>query len=87
MVTVSLEASQVTVWKVGSSLSGLFNVGGPPRQGEEKGQPYKRIEFIRADADSGPPKEIGALSDVRVEWLGPRNARVLIGETALTFEA
>ena len=49
LVTVSLGESCVTVWKVGSSLSGFFNVGGPPRQGAEKGGPFKRIEFKRAD--------------------------------------
>lgn len=49
LVTVSIEEGSVTVWKVGSSLSGFFNVGGPPRQGAEKGEPFKRIEFMRAD--------------------------------------
>ena len=49
VVTVSLDQGDVTVWKVGSSLSGFFNVGGPPRQGHEKGQPFKRIIFTRAD--------------------------------------
>ena len=49
VVTVSLEESAVTVWKVGSSLSGFFNVGGPPRQGGDRGGPFKRIEFKRAD--------------------------------------
>jgi hypothetical protein len=24
-------------------------VGGPPRQGGDKGEPFKRIEFMRAD--------------------------------------
>lgn len=46
---MSIEEGSVTVWKVGSSLSGFFNVGGPPRQGGEKGEPFKRIEFKRAD--------------------------------------
>ena len=49
LVTVSLEDGDVTVWKVGSSLSGFFNVGAPPRQGGEKGGPFKRIVFKRAD--------------------------------------
>jgi hypothetical protein len=49
LVTVSLQGGEVTVWKVGTSLSGLFNVGGPPRQGGERGAPFKRIEFMRAD--------------------------------------
>lgn len=47
LVTVSMDGGDVTVWKVGSSLSGLFNVGGPPRQGGERGAPYKRIPFVR----------------------------------------
>ena len=49
LLTVSLEDGDVTVWKVGSSLSGFFNVGGPPRQGVGKGDPFKRIQFMRAD--------------------------------------
>lgn len=49
LITVSLDEGDVTVWKVGSSISGFFNVGGPPRQGGEKGEPFKRIEFMRAD--------------------------------------
>lgn len=49
LITVSLEEGNVSVWKVGSSLSGFFTVGGPPRQGAGKGEPFKRIEFIRAD--------------------------------------
>lgn len=49
LITVSLEEGNLTVWKIGSSLSGFFNVGGPPRQGGEKGEPFKRIEFARAD--------------------------------------
>jgi len=53
LVTVSLGEGCVTVWKVGSSLSGFFNVGGPPRQGAGKGIPFKRIEFKRADEGEG----------------------------------
>lgn len=49
LITVSLDEGDVTVWKVGSSLSGFFAVGGPPRQGGAKGEPFKRIEFIRVD--------------------------------------
>ena len=87
LLTVSLEDGDVAVWKVGSSLSGFFNVGGPPRQGAVgagKGGPFKRIQFKRAD--DGPLEEISALSDIKVEWLGDRKARVMIRETALTFE-
>lgn len=84
LVTVSIEEGSVTVWKVGSSLSGFFNVGGPPRQGGEKGEPFKRIEFKRAD--DRPLDSTSALSDVQITWLGARQARVTIKETALTFE-
>jgi WD40 repeat protein len=50
LLTVSLEEGVVTVWKVGSSLSGFFNVGGPPRQGGLGGSgPFKRIEFARVE--------------------------------------
>jgi hypothetical protein len=38
------------VWKVGSSLSGFFNVGGLPRQGAIGGTgPFKRIPFARLE--------------------------------------
>jgi hypothetical protein len=49
LISVCLEEGGVTVWKVGSSLSGFFNVGGPPRQGGERGEPFKRIAFARVD--------------------------------------
>ncbi|ODO06895.1 hypothetical protein I350_04255 [Cryptococcus amylolentus CBS 6273] len=84
LLTVSLEEGLVTVWKVGSSLSGFFNVGGPPRQGGEKGEPFKKIMFRRADDQ--PLNSTSALSDVQITWLGARQARVTIKETALTFE-
>ncbi|WWD04165.1 hypothetical protein V865_002231 [Kwoniella europaea PYCC6329] len=84
LITVSLEEGNVTVWKVGSSLSGFFNVGAPPRQGGEKGEPFKRIEFIRAD--DGPLSSTSALSDIQISWPGNRQARIMIKETALTFE-
>lgn len=97
---MSLVGGDVTVWKVGSSLSGFFNVGGPPRQGGNKGEPFRRIEFMRVDSGellrsslsmivlmcSGPLAETSALSDIRVEWPGLRQAKVQIKETALTFE-
>ncbi|OXG25397.1 hypothetical protein C367_03219 [Cryptococcus neoformans Ze90-1] len=84
LVTVSIEEGSVTVWKVGSSLSGFFNVGGPPRQGGEKGEPFKRIGFKRAD--DRPLDSTSALSDVQITWSGDRQARVTIRETALAFE-
>lgn len=77
LVTVSIEEGDVTVWKVGSSLSGFFNVGGPPRQGGGKGEPFKRIEFIRADnGECGvvPQKatsetsERGRCTEAQVRW-------------------
>ena len=99
LLTVSLEEGAVTVWKVGSSLSGFFNVGGPPRQGALGGTgPFKRIEFARVEegmsisscdykADAAAPlKSTSALSDVRVSWPGARQAKVEIGETAMSFE-
>ena len=56
LLTVSLNDGDVTVWKVGSSLSGFFNVGGPPRQGGERGEPFKRIVFKRADDGESEPR-------------------------------
>ncbi|WVQ75054.1 hypothetical protein IAR50_004663 [Cryptococcus sp. DSM 104548] len=84
LLTVSIEEGLVTVWKVGSSISGFFNVGGPPRQGGEKGEPFKRIVFRRVDDQ--PLDSTSALSDVQIAWPGARQARVTIRETALTFE-
>ncbi|KAI9633004.1 uncharacterized protein MKK02DRAFT_40384 [Dioszegia hungarica] len=85
LITVSLEEGGLTVWKIGSSLSGFFNVGGPPRQGAVKaGEPFKRIEFARAD--NVPLDSTSALSDVQISWPGMRQAKVLIKETAMTFE-
>ncbi|BEJ14047.1 hypothetical protein CspHIS471_0312210 [Cutaneotrichosporon sp. HIS471] len=84
LVTVSLDECDSTVWKVGSSISGFFNVGGPPRQGGRAGQPYRRFSIFRAG--STPMEDTGALSDVRIEWPAPRTARISIKETALTYE-
>ncbi|KAL7423894.1 hypothetical protein Q5752_001479 [Cryptotrichosporon argae] len=76
---------EVTVWKVGQSIGGLFSIGGPPSQGMgRRGEPFKRIAFRRADdkpLDASP-----ALSEVRIEWAGQRHAKVSIRETALSFE-
>lgn len=49
LITVCLDEGVVTVWKIGSSLSGFFTVGGPPRQGGAAGEPFKRYEFTRID--------------------------------------
>lgn len=57
LVTVSLQESDATVWKTGSSISGFFNVGGPPRQGAPAGEPYRRIPFILADDSECSVKE------------------------------
>ncbi|TXT16045.1 hypothetical protein VHUM_00548 [Vanrija humicola] len=84
LVTVSLEEGDVTVWKVGSSLSGWLNVGGPPRQGAAAGQPYRRFPMFRAGDD--PLHDTGALSEVQIAWSGSRQARVTIKETALSFD-
>ncbi|GMK53714.1 hypothetical protein CspeluHIS016_0103000 [Cutaneotrichosporon spelunceum] len=84
LVTVSLGECDSTVWKVGSSISGFFNVGGPPRQGNRAGQPYRRFPIFRAG--SSPMEDRGALSDVRIEWPAARTARISINETALTYE-
>ena len=77
LVTVSIEEGDVTVWKVGSSLSGFFNVGGPPRQGGGKGEPFKRIDFIRADngecgvvpqGATSRTSERGRCTEAQVRW-------------------
>jgi hypothetical protein len=44
-VTASLKSHKLTVWKVGSSFSSIFTVGGLPRQGAGPGDPFKVIDF------------------------------------------
>lgn len=34
----------------------------------------------------GPLSSTSALSDVHVSWPGPRQAKVMVGETAMSFE-
>ncbi|CDZ98772.1 FOG: WD40 repeat [Phaffia rhodozyma] len=84
LVTVSLEESKVSVWKVGISFSSMFKVGVPPKQGGDvPGGPYKTYNFNIGD--EGNMTTAASLEWVRFEWPGERSARLRIRETALTF--
>lgn len=79
LLTVSLEEGAVTVWKVGSSLSGFFNVGGPPRQGGLGGSgPFKRIDFARVeDGTSGSMGYGLTISSTQIHQCSQRYTRLL----------
>ena len=50
LVTLSLEESDVLVWKVGSSFTSFFMPGAPPRQGHSGSEPFKTLNFHIGDA-------------------------------------
>ncbi len=45
LVTMSLEESDVLVWKVGGSFTSFFMPGVPPRQGHSGSEPFKTLNF------------------------------------------
>ncbi|KAJ9103892.1 hypothetical protein QFC21_002355 [Naganishia friedmannii] len=52
LVTAALNDRKLTVWKVGSSFSSMFVLGGPPRQGMGPGEPFKTYDFFITEEDS-----------------------------------
>jgi len=83
LVTASLKSRKLTVWKVGSSFSSIFTVGGLPRQGGGHGDPFRVIDFaLDEETAVDPATGLPALS---ITWPGPRSACLTIGETKLTF--
>jgi len=83
LVTASLKSRKLTVWKVGSSFSSLFTVGGPPRQGGGPGEPFKVIDFaLGEETEVNPATGLPALA---ITWPGSRSACLAIGQTKLTF--
>ncbi|KAI0763531.1 WD40 repeat-like protein [Trametes elegans] len=83
LVTVSLEESDVLVWKVGSSFTSLFMPGAPPRQGHAGSEPYKTLNFHIGDAANMSLE--ATLANVRFEWTADRSVRLKIRDSVLTF--
>ncbi|EJD50966.1 hypothetical protein AURDEDRAFT_112046 [Auricularia subglabra TFB-10046 SS5] len=83
LATVSLEESQVLIWKVGTSFSSFFNPGAPPRQGTSGSAPYKTYNFNVGD--EGRMTIASTLDWVSFEWPADRSARLKIRDSILTF--
>ncbi|KAI0718156.1 WD40 repeat-like protein [Cerioporus squamosus] len=83
LVTMSLEESDVLVWKVGSSFTSFFLPGAPPRQGHSGSEPFKTLSFNIGDAAHMSVE--ASLVDVRFEWTSDRNVKLKINESILTF--
>lgn len=87
LITMSLEESNVKVWKVGVSLLGLLTPAGPPpqRHGAGSNEPYKVIEFALTSPEEALMSAAAQLEWLRVEWLEERRVKVTFRQTALTF--
>ncbi|KAI0642943.1 WD40 repeat-like protein [Trametes meyenii] len=83
LVTVSLEESDVLVWKVGSSFTSLFLPGAPPRQGHGGSEPYKTLNFHIGEAAHMSLE--ATLMNVKFEWTADRSVKLRIRDTTLTF--
>ncbi|RDX48877.1 WD40 repeat-like protein [Lentinus brumalis] len=83
LVTMSLEESDVLVWKVGSSFTSFFMPGAPPRQGHSGSEPFKTLNFNIGDAAHMTLE--ASLVDVRFEWTSDRNVKLKINDSVLTF--
>ncbi|KAL7279647.1 hypothetical protein ACG7TL_006053 [Trametes sanguinea] len=83
LVTLSLEESDVLVWKVGSSFTSFFMPGAPPRQGHSGSEPYKTLNFHIGDSAHMSIED--TLVNVQFEWTGDRNVKLKIRDTTLTF--
>ncbi|KAI8986132.1 WD40 repeat-like protein [Trametes punicea] len=83
LVTLSLEESDVLVWKVGSSFTSFFMPGAPPRQGHNGSEPYKTLNFNIGEAAHMSVE--ATLVNVRFEWTADRSVRLIIKDTILTF--
>lgn len=58
LVSISLEESKALIWKVGNSLTGLFNPGIMPRQGgSDPSGAYKAIDFNIGEAGECPTRD------------------------------
>jgi WD40 repeat protein len=88
LVTLSLDARVVSVWKVGSSLMGLVSWGKVPRQHGvhstiDEG-PFKTFD-VPLTSDNSDLQVSDILSMVSMEWLGDRSVKLRIREAAFTF--
>ena len=101
LVTVSLEESDVLVWKVGSSFTSFFLPGAPPRQGHAGSEPYKTLSFNIGEAgrhslflswicvvDHSRTAHMSleaTLVNVRFEWTADRSVKLMIKDSTMTF--
>ncbi|KZW01603.1 hypothetical protein EXIGLDRAFT_717183 [Exidia glandulosa HHB12029] len=76
---VSLEESQVNIWKVGSSFSSFFKPGAPPAGAA----PFKTYPFNVGD--EARMTIASTLDWVSFEWPAERSARLKIRDSTLTF--
>ncbi|KZV92531.1 hypothetical protein EXIGLDRAFT_718203 [Exidia glandulosa HHB12029] len=76
---VSLEESQVNIWKVGSSFSSFFKPGAPPAGAA----PFKTYPFNVGD--EARMTIASTLDWVSFEWPTERSARLKIRDSTLTF--
>ncbi|KIY66834.1 WD40 repeat-like protein [Cylindrobasidium torrendii FP15055 ss-10] len=83
LVTLSLDESEVVVWKVGSSFSNFFYPGAPPRQGHGGNEPYKTLSF--SVGDQGNMSIPDTFKYLRFEWVADRSVKLRIRESILTF--
>ncbi|KAH9891906.1 WD40 repeat-like protein [Cubamyces lactineus] len=83
LVTLSLEESDVLVWKVGSSFTSFFLPGAPPRQGHSGSEPFKTLNFHIGDAAHMSIE--ATLVNVHFEWTADRSVKLKIKDTTLTF--
>ncbi|KAI0655440.1 WD40 repeat-like protein [Cubamyces menziesii] len=83
LVTLSLEESDVLVWKVGSSFTSFFMPGAPPRQGHSGSEPFKTLNFHIGDAAHMSIE--ATLVNVHFEWTADRSVKLKIKDTTLTF--
>ncbi len=84
LVTVSVSERKLTVWKVGSSFSSLFNIGGLPRQGNGLGEPFRTFEFaLPKEAEAIDPAT--GLQAVEITWPADRSVSLNMGLVKMTF--
>ncbi|KAI0754509.1 WD40 repeat-like protein [Daedaleopsis nitida] len=83
LVTLSLEESDVLVWKVGVSFTSFFMPGAPPRQGHAGSEPFKTLNFNIGDEAHMSLED--TLTNVQFEWTADRNVKLKINESMLTF--
>ncbi|KAJ9120178.1 hypothetical protein QFC22_003077 [Naganishia vaughanmartiniae] len=85
LVTAALNDRKLTVWKVGSSFSSMFVLGGPPRQGTGPGEPFKTYDFFITEEDKEENDPATGTTHIKITWPGERTACLEVGRMKLTF--